>query len=185
MCWLPKVQMEGERIPEKVRSSPQPWIRPTQDDKSTILFQQQQKHKDFIKHVGRNSNWQKSVSLNDMNGISFYIKADSPLFSLWLYTLHSLMCVTFDPVWLEVQDINTRTLDHGWSESNQNLTPWPGQQGWGTLLLLPQLKKWNRWWYRNNDDDDDFYSQTCVRNSCKWVTLLPETFLEKPKVSKV
>ena len=66
-------------------------------------------------------------------GISIYIKADSPLFSLWLYTLRSLMCVTFDPVWLEVQDINTRTLD-GWSESNQN--PWSGQWGWGTLLLL-------------------------------------------------
>ena len=146
MCWLPKVQLEGERIPEKVRSSPQPWIRPTQDDKSTILFQQQHKHKDFIKLVGRNSNWQKSVTGRDYMRtaqahypwmiwmVFLLIKADSPLFSLWLYTLCSLMCGTFDPVWLEVQDINTRTLDHGWSESNQN--PWPGQWGWGTLLLL-------------------------------------------------
>ena len=101
---------------------------------------------DFIKLVGRNSNWQKSVTGRDYMHtaqahypwmvwmVFLLIKADSPLFSLWLYTLRSLMCVTFDPVWLEVQDINTRTLDHGWSESNQD--PPQGQWGWGTLLLL-------------------------------------------------
>ena len=124
MCWLPKVQLEGERIPEKVRSSPQPWIRPTQDDKSTILFQQQHKHKDFIKLVGRNSNWQKSVTGRDYMHtaqahypwmiwmVFLLMKADSPLFSLWLYSIW-IHCAPSCALHLTLSDWRSKISIHG------------------------------------------------------------------------